>query len=151
MPTNSAAWRAPSRESLAHENIRLDCDAATIRNLWRATDRNAVISVLAAHFARCTPPGMQDHIDKAEAFFESTQFDNGRRLYLGEHKRAMINNLGGFHGVEELGVHSRSNKLVRYCSAGDPYAPTLCFMGRRMFVACWGDLIEKRTVRPVEG
>lgn len=45
--------------------------------------------------------------------------------------------------VEFLGQHKRSGKWVYYCNAGDAYATTILFAGDRMFVGCWGDLVEK--------
>jgi hypothetical protein len=152
---NYAIWSAPSADQMAHRNIRLDCTPETLRNLWRATDKAAAIAVLAHHFKH-TPTGTVNpdpewHIGEAEDLFATTRWEGNVLLPFGSHKRELVNKLAGFHGVETLGVHTRSSKEVRYCDAGDTYAPTLCFMGRRMFIGSWGDLIESRRVKPYEG
>lgn len=49
-------------------------------------------------------------------------------------------------GVEYLGVHKRSHFDVYYCNAGDAYAPTILFIGLRMVVGTWADLVERRAV-----
>ena len=49
-------------------------------------------------------------------------------------------------GVELLGVHKRSHFDVYYCNGGDAYAPTIIFIGLRMVVGTWGDLVERRTI-----
>ncbi len=140
MPRSYAVWSAPSIESLSHSNIRLDCAPEVIRGVWNANCRNAALVALTHHF--------NGDVGKAEDFFYETQQNGFRGLRsLGDHKRTMIDKLAGFHGVEYLGVHRRAGKVVRYCNAGDSYAPTLCFMGRRMFIATVGDLIEDRKVK----
>lgn len=50
-------------------------------------------------------------------------------------------------GVEWLGVHKRLGKAVYYCNAGDTYATTVIFIGGRLVVGCWGDLVERNMVR----
>jgi len=148
MPRSHAVWSAPSIESLSHSNIRLDCAPEVIRGVWNASTRQDCLEALATYFAATTPPGEQSPYGKAEDFFYETQQNGFRGLRsLGDHKRTMIDKLAGFHGVEYLGVHRRAGKVVRYCNAGDSYAPTLCFMGRRMFIATVGDLIEDRKVK----
>ena len=71
----------------------------------------------------------------------------GREPYLLQVKRQLLNDLAGFHGVEYLGQHRRSGRSVRYLNAGDTYATTLIFTGRRMTVGCWGDLVETKAVK----
>lgn len=148
MPRSHAVWSAPSVESLNHNNIRLDCTPEVIRGVWNASTRQDCLEALATYFAATTPPGEQSPYGKAEDFFHETHHNGVRGLRpLVDHKRTMVNKLAGFHGVEYLGVHRRANKVVRYCNSGETYAPTLCFMGRRMFIATVGDLIEGRKVR----
>lgn len=134
-----ARWTAPCAALLHHRNIRLDADPDTIRGVWRCVTKAEVLKVLTQHFKGDT--------GKADDFFCETQLDGHHLLPLGAHKRRMVNDLAGFHGVEYLGLHHRTGKVVRYCNAGDTYAPTLCFMGRRMFLDTMGDLIESRRVR----
>lgn len=50
-------------------------------------------------------------------------------------------------GVEWLGVHKRLGKSIYYCNAGDTYATTVLFIGGRLLVGCWGDLVECNMVR----
>lgn len=50
-------------------------------------------------------------------------------------------------GVEYLGVHKRSGEAVNYCNAGDTYATTVLFIGPRLIVGCWGDLVETNNIR----
>lgn len=146
MARTHAVWSAPSLDSLTHDKIRLDCTAETLRAVWKAETLVELMPVLVDHFGGEKWGTVAE--EQAEDFFHTTRMaPNGGLLHSVTHKRLMINNLAGFHGVEYLGVHRRSGKVVRYCKAGDTYAPTLCFMGRRMFVATMGDLIEKRTVR----
>jgi hypothetical protein len=103
---------------------------------------------MSHHFAATTLPGEQSPWGKAEDLYHGLRGSSrGALLPFAAHTRALINHLAGFHGVEYLGVHSRAGKVVRYCNAGDVYAPTLFFMGRRLFVSTVGDLVETRRVR----
>lgn len=63
-------------------------------------------------------------------------------------KRAMgdIDAVLRTYGVEYLGLHKRSGYGVYYCNAGDPYATTVLFIGPRLIVGCWGDLMESDAV-----
>lgn len=61
--------------------------------------------------------------------------------------RESIDKLLNTCGVEYLGRHRRSNEHVYYCNAGDTYSTTVLFIGTRMIVGCWGDLVENNTVR----
>lgn len=61
--------------------------------------------------------------------------------------REEINAILCTHGVEYLGTHKRTGAHVYYCNAGDTYATTVLFAGLRMFVGCWGDLVEKNLIR----
>ena len=66
-------------------------------------------------------------------------------------KMAIIDKILHTHGVEYLGRHKRTGEPVHYCNAGDPYTGTLLFRGARMFIGCWGDLVEKREIDEGEG
>jgi hypothetical protein len=50
-------------------------------------------------------------------------------------------------GVEFLGIHRRTRESVYYCNAGDTYACTVLFVGPRLRVGCWGDLVERNAIR----
>lgn len=54
------------------------------------------------------------------------------------------------HGVEFLGIHKRTGEDVYYCNAGDTYATTIIFIGPRLTVGCWGDLVEKNLISEFE-
>lgn len=61
-------------------------------------------------------------------------------------RREAINELAETHGVELLGIHHRSGEYVEYCNAGDTCSTTILFHGSRMFVGCWGDLVERNSI-----
>ena len=52
-------------------------------------------------------------------------------------------------GVEYLGYHKRAGQHVYYCNAGDAYAGTILFIGDRLVVGCWGDLVERNLIKEV--
>lgn len=64
-----------------------------------------------------------------------------------EIRRRVIDALLDTHGVEHLGIHRRTDEHVYYCNTGDPYDATLIFHGRNLRIGCWGDLVERNTVR----
>lgn len=139
MARDPAAWSAPSVDTLSHRNIRLDIDPQLVRDIWRAKEEDTLKHVLerAGH-----PEAYQKAYDQVAPTCRA-----GRDPYLLQVKRQLLNNLAGFFGVEYLGVHRRSGRSVRYLNAGDTYATTLIFTGRRMTVGCWGDLVETKAVK----
>lgn len=64
-----------------------------------------------------------------------------------ELRRAYIDQLLQTFGVEYLGKHKRNGEHVYYCNAGDTYTTTIIFMGSRLVVGCWGDLVERNLIR----
>ena len=74
-----------------------------------------------------------------------------RRIWRNDWKmsraRADIDAILRTSGVEFLGVHKRTGLDVYYCNAGDTYATTVLFIGPRLIVGCWGDLVETNAVR----
>lgn len=64
--------------------------------------------------------------------------------------REQIDRILQTFGVEYLGQHKRNGEHVYYCNSGDTYAPTIIFSGLRMFVSCWGDLVEKNLIHEVQ-
>lgn len=138
--TASPTWRAPSVASLSSQNIRLDCDPETVRAVWRATTNT---ELRLACIAAC-----DNDLDKGDDLYHDTRIERGAIVSFHAHKRILINRLAGFHGVEYLGLNRKTGKCVRYCNAGDTYAPTLVFHGRTLSVGTWGDLVERRTVQP---
>lgn len=62
-------------------------------------------------------------------------------------RRIAIDALIDTCGVEYLGKTRRSDDPVYYCNAGDTYATTIIFSGPHLRVGCWGDLIERGSVR----
>jgi len=113
-------------------NLKLDCDPQLIRKIWKARDTETVLQLVP-------------HLDKARPL--AFRYWNTTPLW--EAQRAAIDLVAGFHGVEYLGEHRRAGGSVYYCNAGDTYAGTICFHNGRLFVSCWGDLIERKTVREV--
>ncbi|MGZ7226658.1 hypothetical protein ACXWO0_09350, partial [Streptococcus pyogenes] len=61
-------------------------------------------------------------------------------------RREKIDTLISTCGVEYLGYHKRSGQHVHYCNAGDAYAGTILFIGDRLVVGCWGDMVEKNLI-----
>ena len=143
MARDPAAWSAPSVETLSHRNIRLDCDPQLVRDVWRAKSRDTLKHVLATALKE----EGAEAFDKAEAAAVQAGIYPRTEPNLLQIKRQLLNNLAGFHGVEYLGTHRRSGRHVSYCNAGDTYAPTLVFTGRRLTCAAWGDLVETKAVR----
>lgn len=118
-------YYAPSIKSLSHQNIRLECDPALVRAIWRAQGLTELRTVYPA----------------AARIIERQRFPD-----LASAKMESLNHAAGFHGVECLGYHKRQCRHVFYLNAGDPYAPTLIFIGDRMTVGCWGDLVESGVI-----
>lgn len=109
------------------ESVKLGCDAALIRAIWKAESR--------ADLETIYPPA----------------FEMGRAYYsppkLRHLKREAINHAAGFYGVEYIGRNRRTGEPVYYCNAGDTYAGTLCFMGGRLFVSTVGDIVESGRIQ----
>ena len=109
------------------ETIKLDCDAELIRAIWKAKNSDELKGLY--------PPS------QTLAKNMSVNF----RL-LPQLKRACVDHAAGFHGVEYLGVCKRTYYNVHYCNAGDPYAGTIVFIGKRLIVTTWGDMVERGQV-----
>lgn len=60
-----------------------------------------------------------------------------------ELKRYLVDSILNTCGVEYLGYHKRNHEHVYYCNAGDTYSCTVLFIGSRLVVGCWGDLVER--------
>lgn len=56
--------------------------------------------------------------------------------------REEVNHILRTFGVEYLGQHKRTLQHIFYCNAGDTYAPTVLFSDSRLYVGCWGDLLD---------
>jgi hypothetical protein len=121
--------RAASAKALLE--LDLDCAPSLIRNIWKAESAAEVESLY---------PG-------ARAI--ANRFHHGPDLWT--LKRECINKAAGsgFHGVEYLGEMKRARPWpvhVYYCNTGDTYAGTILFIGPRMVVGCWGDLVERGSI-----
>lgn len=112
------------------EDTKLDCDARLIRAIWKSTDEDELLKVY---------PQAEDILNASRGYY--------RRVSLLELKMECVNNAGGFHGVEYLGRHKRTGQGVEYCNAGDTYAGTIIFIGRRLIVSTVGDMVERNTVK----
>lgn len=139
----AAIWKAPSVESLSHQKIRLDCTPEVLRGVWRSQTKKECLRWLIEHF--------DGDEGKADDLFHTTSRDGYIRRSFGAHKRELVNSLAGFFGVLELGFHRRSWKFTYYLNAGETYAATLFFAGRRMFVSTMGYEVESRNYRDYEG
>jgi hypothetical protein len=62
-------------------------------------------------------------------------------------RRTAINFLIGTHGVEYLGTSRKTDCPVYYCNAGDTYACTIIFSGNSLRIGCWGDMVERKTIK----
>lgn len=74
-----------------------------------------------------------------------------RRIWLNTRHRATARNqidaLIRTCGVEYLGYHKRDGVECWYCNGGDTYATTIVFIGDRLTVQTWGDLVEKKLIQ----
>lgn len=61
---------------------------------------------------------------------------------LDEIKMFSIDYMIGTHGIEYLG-QTKVGQDVHYANAGDTYTPTIIFIGSRMTIDCWGDVVAK--------
>jgi len=118
---------AASIANLSSNAIRLDCTPELIRAIWKAKNRDELETIY--------PPAAD--IDR----------DYFNPLNLRQIKREAVNKAAGFYGVEYLGRDRRTGDRVYYCNAGDTYAATLCFIGNRLIVSCWGYFVESGRVR----
>jgi len=107
---------------------------AQIINAWKADGRGALRGAVG--------DAIMERIERDERSMY------GRRSWR-ETKREAINYLIEGHGVELLGLHKRSGELAYYVNSGDTYATTIIFIGGRLTVGTWGDMIESGTVREV--
>ena len=101
--------------------------AARVRDVWRTHTREQILAEFpkVAEFARsCLNPPTTGHL-----------------------RRLAVNELIHTYGVEFLGTSKKTGYPVEYCNAGDPYVATVIFSGPRLWVGCWGDLIEHNSIR----
>jgi hypothetical protein len=107
-------------------NVNSDT-ARKVRAAWRTLTRDQLI----------------DQFPRVREYVSSCFNPPGTRLL----RRMAIDSLIETHGVEYLGTHRRSGDHVYYCNSGDTYDATIVFSGDCLRVACYGDLIERGTVR----
>jgi hypothetical protein len=111
-------------------NVTIDI-AERVRSIWRTMTREQLIETfptVRAYVAQChNPPGTR-HL-----------------------RRLAVNEAIETHGVEYLGTSRRTGNAVYYCNTGDNYDATVIFAGDRLRVGCWGDLIERKSVKEREG
>lgn len=122
------AWTAPSSGSLARLSNEMDDDKAELlRRVWKCRTWKELEA----------------------AYPDSRQVENEYHSYtFGMIKRAIVNRITRSHGVAHLGYHRRTGRQVYLCEAGDTYAPTLAFYGRKMVITTFGDLVERRVFVP---
>lgn len=102
------------------EGVKLDCTAELIRAIWKAPNRAAVESLYPD-----------------AATIDSDWINPAQPEQL---RREAINEAAGFHGVQYLGHCTRTGWPIHILDAGDPYAPTLCFIGYRLSVTTHADI-----------
>lgn len=107
---------------------------AQIINAWKADGRGALRGAVG--------DAIMERIERDERSMY------GRRSWR-ETKREAINYLIEGNGIELLGLHKRSGELAYYVNSGDTYSTTIIFIGGRLTVGAWGDMIESGTVREV--
>lgn len=127
--------RAPSLRALLAAFPSVDPDKLKlIRKVWRELHRKAVKQLA------------EQHAPKAFAWSREC-FNPPSTRSIRWHA---IDELLDTHGIEHLGTHRRTCEHVDYCNAGDAYAATLIFHGNRMYIGCWGDLVERNQIKEVE-
>lgn len=106
--------------------------AKQIRNIWKAADRT--------------------ELEKAVGYLEVREIEryNYHPFDNCELKQIAINRILRSHGVEYLGYDKVSGQHVYYCNAGDTYAATVIFIGTRLIVGCWGDLVERGRIEELQ-
>lgn len=110
---------AASIESLCQIKDVTEEQAKAIRFIWKAPDRAT--------------------IEKAGYNYLSAPIH--------QYRRELIDGILKTCGVEYLGYHKRAGQHVDYCNAGDTYATTVIFIGPRLIVGCWGDLVERNLIK----
>lgn len=114
------------------ETLRMDCDAKLIRDIWKAKDADDLAGVY---------PQAGEIVKNIGGYHRNSLL----RI-----KRECVNHAGGFHGVEYMGWHKRLRQHVEYCNAGDSYAGTIAFIGKRLVVTTWGDMVERGRITEPE-
>lgn len=104
--------------------------AKAIRTVWKTTKESEVFAA---------SPQTKEWVDTC---YRMPKFR--------EIRRHAIDCILGTHGIEFLGIYKPSGEDVYYCNAGDTYATTILFIGRRLIVTCWGELVEKNQIREVQ-
>jgi hypothetical protein len=122
-PANAPFDRVPSVKSLSSE---LHVDTQTAKKL------HAVLQ------------GDDDTIDDVLGSSQTLSYQSGRMPMRDLAMRA-ADKLLGTHGVEEARREPRGDSSkydFEYLNAGDSYAATLLFRGRRVWISTWGDEVE---------
>ena len=109
-------------------------DARLIRRIWKARSLAEL-----------------DRILKGPTLAADTYARPDGVAMLRDEKMAAVDRVLNTHGVEYLGRMKRTGAHVDYCNAGDPYATTVLFIGDRLAVGCWGDLVEAGRVEEGNG
>lgn len=138
--------KAPSLNALSHNNIRLDCTPETLRRVWKADTKSEMLAALVEHFDGDEGKADDFYHERRLASFYDLGSPPGALCTPLRTWRQIVNDLAGFHEVEEFG-RDRLGRTVWYCNAAGSYAPTLAFVNRRMFVCCFADLVDSKAYR----
>lgn len=115
---------APSEARLCEIKDVTETDAKLIRAVWKA----------------------RGHDELHTIYPRAGEF--GQVSYkLRELKRLCIDQIIRTYGVEYLGTYKPSGEHCYYCNSGDACSTTVLFIGNRMDVGCWGDLVERNKIR----
>lgn len=126
----SPYYTCASLEKLQEIKDVTEDDAKLIRRVWKATKDTDFETLY---------PQVKAYLDSCHT-----------RPYTIQIKRWIVDSILNTCGVEFLGMDRRSGDGVNYCNAGDTYATTILFIGKRLVVGCWGDLVEANRIREIQ-
>lgn len=105
-----------------------------LRKIWKTPSRSVVEGLLEENAAE-----LGNTIEWIKSCYN--------RPTLAAIKKAAVNELGRFSGVEYIGLYAVRGPLylhrVYHCNAGDEYAPTVVMIGDNLTVQCLADLAER--------
>ena len=108
---------------LAEINGVTEETAKQVRAVWKAQNYKQLQDIA---------PALYEEYDRAHHYAETMRHC----------KRWIVDRLLQTDGVEYLGRRKRDGRDVYFCNAGDTYKRTVLFIGRRLIVGTWGDLVE---------
>jgi hypothetical protein len=104
--------------------------AHLVRKIWRKMTREQLIEQF---------PHVADYVRQCHNPPDTRQL-----------RRMAVDHTIGTYGVEYLGTSRRTGEHIEYCNSGDTYDTTILFFGPHLRVGCWGDLVERGSVKTWE-